>query len=530
MEARRAEGAALSSYWALIVGAAEQRPEAIVASDDRGRSLTRVGLVAEAESVAAALHAGGLGPGDMVSWQLPTTLEALVVLAAAARLGVVQNPVIPILRHREVDFIAGQVRPQLLVVPTSWRGVDHRAMARTITSAHGGDVLELDLSDLDRDEALRLPHGDPTELPPPPAGDGEVRWIYYSSGTTAEPKGVRHSDATIIASANGLLAGIGFTAGDVYPIAWPLAHIGGASMLTASLVGGVQLVLFDSFDPATTAQRMATHRPTLVGTALPFFRALLDAQRRRGSEPLFPELRAGAFGGAPVPAEIHDEMRAVFGIALVGAWGLTEFPNATSAAPTDPAEVCLHTVGRAAPGVEVRVVATAADGTETVCSTDAEGELRLRGPQCFLGYLDPALDAAAFDEDGWFRTGDLGRIDAAGNVRITGRSKEVIIRNAENISVGEIEELLFRVAAVADGAIIGLPDAAHRRAGVRSGQPPPGGLAGARRSGRGLPQRAARPLQVARATRGGRGDPTELDGQGAQARVARPARPLSASR
>ena len=147
-------------------------------------------------------------------------------------------------------------------------------------------------------------------------------------------------------------------------------------------------------------------------------------------------------------------MRATFGVPLIGSWGLTEFPNATSAAPDDSMEVLTTSVGRPASGVSVRAV----DPQGDACATGQEGELLLRGPQCFSGYVDPTLDEASFDADGWFHTGDLGTVDAEGNVRITGRLKDIIIRNAENISVVEVEEMLYRHPAVADAAVLGLPD------------------------------------------------------------------------
>lgn len=441
------------TFWQLVVDAADERPDALVACDDHGRSLTRAELRDRAEAVAAALAERGVGPRSVVSWQLPTVLETLVLLAALARLGAVQNPLIPLLREREVGFITRQVGTTLLVVPPVWRGFDHGALARDLAAEVGFDVLEVDLADLDgRGPGLRLPEGDPAELPPPPADDA-VRWIYYSSGTTAAPKGARHTDFTIMHAAAALIELAGFGDGDTYPIPWPTTHIGGSSMLTVSLRTGMQMLLLDEFHPQVTPQRLIPFRPTALGTAVPMFRAYLDAQAA-SPEPLYPALRFAAFGGAPVPAEIHDEMQAVFGVTLVGAWGLTEFPNATSATIHDSFDVVTTSVGRPVEGVSVRAVKD--DGTE--CGVGEEGELRLKGPQCFAGYVDSALDADAFDADGWFRTGDLGTIDAEGNVRITGRIKDIVIRNAENISVVEIEELLFRHPSVADAAVIGLPD------------------------------------------------------------------------
>jgi acyl-CoA synthetase (AMP-forming)/AMP-acid ligase II len=247
-----------------------------------------------------------------------------------------------------------------------------------------------------------------------------------------------------MASARGMSENLGFGEGDVYPVAYPVAHIGGMTMVTAALRRGGRLVLFDTWDPAATPERAAAHRPTILGSAQPFFRAYLDAQRRHGNEALFPALRTCAAGGAPTPPELIRELSEVFGIrGVVNSWGLTEFPIATCPAPDDPPHVLAQTVGRPSPGVSVRVV---------------DGELRLKGPQCFIGYADPAQDAGAFDDEGWFRTGDLGEVDSGGNVRITGRLKDVIIRNAENISALELVDILLRHRDVADVAVIGVPD------------------------------------------------------------------------
>jgi acyl-CoA synthetase (AMP-forming)/AMP-acid ligase II len=413
-----------------------------VLADDHGRTLTTSQLCAAAEQVAAGL---GVQPGTVVSWQLPTTIEGIVVLAALARAGAVQNPIIPILREREVGLITRTVGTELFITAHTWRGFDHAGMARDL----GLDVVSIDMEGGVGSD-LRLPLADPSGLPAPPRSSTECRWLYFSSGTTADPKGARHSDETVMASARGMNEHLGFGEGDVYPIAFPITHIGGVTMATAALVGGARLVLLDSWDPGSTPERAAAHRPTILGSAQPFFRAFLDAQRRHGDERLFPALRIFAAGGAPTPPELIHELVEVFDVpGVVNSWGLTEFPVATSATPADPPRVLAETVGRASPGVSIREV---------------DGELRLKGAQCFLGYVDPAGDAAAFDAEGWFRTGDLGEIDREGNVRITGRLKDVIIRNAENISALELEDVLLRHPGVADVAVVGVPD---KRTGER---------------------------------------------------------------
>jgi cyclohexanecarboxylate-CoA ligase len=421
------------TFWRLVCSAAETMPERVILADDYGRSLTATQFRDTAERVAAGLD---VAPGEVVSWQLPTTLEAAILMAALSRLDVVQNPVISVLRQREVRIITTQVKTSLFVVPESWRGFSHGDMAREMECR----VLALDFEG-EPGPDLRLPMGDPSTLPAP--DNVPSQWVYYSSGTTAEPKGAKHTDFTLIAASYGMTDLAEFGHDTVYPIAWPFSHIGASTMLTCALRCGMKLVLFDTFDPTTTPERMAAHDPTILGSAQPFFRAYIDAQLRHGDEPLFPKLRAFTAGGAPTPIEMARELIRTFAIRGVPqSYGLTEFPIATSASPHDPENVLLSSIGKPSPGVQLRLV---------------NDEIRLKGPQCFHGYIDPALDAAAFDEDGWLRTGDLAEI-RNDYVFITGRLKDVIIRNAENISALEVEDVLLRHPDIADVAVIGLPD------------------------------------------------------------------------
>ncbi|WP_319448041.1 MULTISPECIES: class I adenylate-forming enzyme family protein [unclassified Mycobacterium] len=434
----------MGTYWELVAAAAARDPDRTVLSDDHGRSLTAQDLHDTACATAAAFAARGVGAGAVVSWQLPTTLETMVVMAALTRLGAVQNPIIPILREKEVGFITAESGTEFLLVPETWRGYGHGALARALAAAGGFEVIVID-HDTSPERGLRCPQGDPSGLPPAPEDDEAARWIYYSSGTTAAPKGVRHSDVSIVAGSAGVVGMVGTAKLDVNPIAFPISHIGGAAMLAAALLTDMRLVLFDAFDPAATPLAIAAHRPTFLGTATPFYVAYLAAQRTHGAEPLFPALRACLAGGGPITPELGRQVRETLGVqGIANAWGLTEFPVATSPSFDAVPDLLDHTVGKPVPGVSVRV----AD----------DGELLLKGPQCFLGYVDAELDADAFDAEGWFRTGDLGTIDAEGNVRVTGRTKDAIIRNAENVSALEVEGVLATCPGVADVAVIGVPD------------------------------------------------------------------------
>jgi acyl-CoA synthetase (AMP-forming)/AMP-acid ligase II len=438
------------TYWALIADAARRQPNRVLLSDEYGRRLSARELHDAACATAAAFAQRGIGAATVVSWQLTTTLETVVVMAALTGLGAVQNPIIPILREHEVGFITGQLATEFLVVPELWRGFGHGELARALAADKGFEVITVDLATPPLGGELRLPRASTDALTAPPSASADTRWVYYSSGTTAAPKGIRHNDASVLAGSRGMVDAMGITSSDVDPIAFPISHIGGAAMVAAALMTGMRLALFEAFDPAATPLAIAAHHPTFLGTATPFFVAFLEAQRAHGARPLFGSLRGCIAGGAPITAELGRQIREAFGLpGIANAWGMTEFPVATSPSLDAEPDVLDYTVGAPVRGVSVRVV---------------DGELRLKGPQCFLGYADSTLDVDAFDNDGWLRTGDLGLIDADGNVRVTGRIKDAIIRNAENVSALEIENVLATHPAVADVAVIGVPD---RSAGER---------------------------------------------------------------
>jgi cyclohexanecarboxylate-CoA ligase len=444
------------SLWELVERRADATPDGLAAVDEDGRTLTWAEAKTQAERAAAGLARMGIGAGDVVSWQLPTWLESKLLVLALARLGAIQNPMLPIYREREVGFITRQARAKLLVVPSTWSGFDFEAMARGIAEQLRAEGHEMHVLVADK----ALPQGDPATLPAPPdPAEEPIRWYFYTSGTTADPKGAQHTDRTILAGAVGMSERLGCSEDDVNAVVFPFTHIGGIGWLFSALVYGFPTVYIERFDPAKTVAMIQQHSVTMAGAGTPFHMAYLAAQRALpAGEDLFPSVRVYCGGGAPKPPQlfydIKSEMSGGRSAGIVSGYGLTEAPIIAMGSISDTEEQLAHTEGRASGGAQLRVVTL--EGKEA--GIGEEGEIRAKAPQLMKGYLDSSLDAEAFDEDGWFKTGDLGRIDADGMVTITGRVKDIIIRNMENVSAKEVEDVLFTHPDIADVAVIGVPD------------------------------------------------------------------------
>ncbi|GGS64483.1 class I adenylate-forming enzyme family protein [Streptomyces violaceus] len=444
---------ALSSsrtLWELVTRRAALTPDRpLFLQDDRSgqRTLTFGALHARAERVAAGLHGMGVRPGTVVAWQLPTRIETALLSFALARIGAVQTPVIPFYRERETGFALRESRAEFFAVPGEWRGFDHAEMARRL-GAKG--VFEA-YGD--------LPDGDPSVLPPPPADGTAVRWIYWTSGTTSDPKGVLHTDRSLIAGGSCLAHALRPSGDDVGSIAFPYAHIGGPDYTVMLLLYGFPAVLFEQFALPDALESYRRHGVTVAGGSTAFYSMFLAEQRKRPGTPVVPTLRLLAGGGAPKPPELYHAVVREMGVQLTHGYGMTEVPMITMGAPDDTPELLATTEGRPPEGMEIRIV---------------DGEVRLRGEAVCQGYLAPGQTAEAFDEEGFLRTGDLGHVTETGHLVLTGRLKDVIIRKGENISAQEIEDLLHRHPAVGDVAVIGLPDAARGELVCAVVEQPPG--------------------------------------------------------
>jgi len=442
------------TIWELVDRRAAASPDRLMLVDAAGRRVTFGELRDRAEVVAAGLLARGVQPGSVASWQLPTRIDTVVLSIALSRLGVVQNPIIHLYREREVGFALRQTGSRLFAVPAEWRGTDYVALAKRaladVPVDRRPEILVVDDG---------LPEGDPSTLPPPPKGsapeDAPIRWIYYTSGSTADPKGVRHTDQTLIAGGWGLAAALDMSADDVGSIAFPFAHIAGPDYLVTMLAVGFPAVLVEAFSVPDVLPLFREHAVTMVGGSTAFYVAYLAEQRKQPGVPILPSLRLMSGGGAAKPPEIHAEVRdEIGGRGVVHGYGMTEVPMIVNGSPHDTDEQLANTDGRPVEGAEVRIVRL--DGRPA--SAGEEGEIRVRGPMVFHGYTDPALTADAFDGDGFFRTGDLGKLRPDGHLTITGRLKDVIVRKGENVSATEVEAVLYQHPKVAEVAVIGLPD------------------------------------------------------------------------
>lgn len=438
------------TLWELMERRVDATPDALMAVDEDMRTLTFAEYWSEAERAAAGLLASGISSGDVVSFQLPTWIESLVLVAALSRLDVVQNPLLPGCRQREVGFCVTQADAKLLVVPSVWRGFDFEAMATDLATDKG------DMRVLVSDRAL--PQGDPSTLPPRndplDAPDQAVRWLFYTAGTTAEPKGARHTDATIAAAARGMAQRLALIEADRNALAFPFTHIGGLTWLFASLQSGCSNILMEGFDPEETPEVLSREGATLAGSGTFFHQAYL-AYQRKVLRPVFPNVRAFPGGGAPKPPTLVAQVRVLFDAPVLSGYGLTEAPVLTMADVSDTDDELAVSEGKALPGVELKLVTLHG----VIAPQGVEGEIRAKAPQLMLGYLDPSLDADAFDDEGFFRTGDLGRLDARGNLVVTGRVADVISRKGENVSARDLEERLLTHPRIADVAVVGLPDA-----------------------------------------------------------------------
>ncbi len=434
---------------------------AITVADGGRRDLTWAEIDALSWRAAAGLHRLGLGKDDVLACQLPNSWEFVVLHLACCKLGVVFNPVMPIFRERELRFMLRHGEAKVFAVRKLLRGFDHEVMAEGMRpdlpdlqhvivgggkGANGFEALLLDPA-LEVDEALR-------SLSRRARGDANtVCQLIYTSGTTGEPKGVMHTANTMLSNLVAYAERLGLGGADTILMASPMAHQTGFMYgLLMPVMLGAPMVVMDGWDRDVAASLIAEEQVTFTMASTPFLMDLSNAVEAQGTDSS--SLRIFLCAGTAIPGPLVERAQSVLGAKVLSAWGMTENGAVTAVAPTDPDARSIQTDGSALPGMELQV----RDAGGRPVAPGEEGKLYVRGCSNFVGYLKrPEWNAT--DADGWFDTGDIARMDAAGYIRICGRAKDVIIRGAENIPVVEVEALLYKHPAVHQVAIVAYPDA-----------------------------------------------------------------------
>jgi acyl-CoA synthetase (AMP-forming)/AMP-acid ligase II len=417
-------------------------------SDSRPAEATLAELHRRSLGLAGALRSLGLGPGDVVAIQVPNWLEGALVFQAALTLGVVVLPIIHIYGPSEVGFILRESGARAFFCPDRWRHIDYleridrldrSELPRlehviVIGEACPPDALTFDRLEARSDPAFERPVVDPDD----------VCLLVYTSGTTADPKGVQHSHNTLLAEVRKPRS----SSGGPPPVvlsAFPAGHIAGVIGTARLYLDGGRTLLMDAWDADEAARLIEEHRVTSTAGTPFHLSGLLDAAKAGGRD--LSSLRAYVTGAASVPPALVERADAA-GIPTLRSYGSSEHPTISAGSPGDTAERRRSTDGRLLPGNEVRILD---DGGRDL-EPGRAGEIASRGPELFVGYRDADLDAEAF------LPGDVGVMDEQGYLRITDRKKDVIIRGGENIASKAVEDVLARHPAVRESAVVGMPD------------------------------------------------------------------------
>lgn len=417
-------------------------------------------LARMADRIAVGLSRLGVGRGDIVACQLPNWWQFTLTYLACSRIGAVMNPLMHIFRERELSFMLQHGEAKVVIAPQTFRGFDFEQMITALqpTLPHLKHVVVVGGSGANSFDAL-LSGPEWEQQPDAQAiltahrpGPDEVTQLIYTSGTTGEPKGVMHSANTVMANIIPYAERLHLGADDVVLMASPMAHQTGFMYgLIMPILLQASAVLQDVWEPTKAIALINAEKSSFTMASTPFLTDL--ARTVADSGVAVPSLRTFLCAGAPIPGPLVEQARKALGAKIVSAWGMTENGAVTLTRLEDDDERSFNTDGCPLPGVEIKVV----DVDGNALPPGEPGKLLLRSCSNFGGYLHRA-HLNATDADDWFDTGDLARIDERGYLRITGRSKDVIIRGGENIPVVEVESLLYRHPAIAMAAIVAYPD------------------------------------------------------------------------
>lgn len=453
--------ASLADYWQQT---ARAMPDKIAVVDNHGASYTYSALDHAASCLANWMLAKGIESGDRIAFQLPGWCEFTVIYLACLKIGAVSVPLLPSWREAELVWVLNKCQAKMFFAPTLFKqtrpvdlilplqnqlpqlqqlvGVDKLAPA---TSALSLSQIIADNTPLTT--AITV-HGD------------ELAAVLFTSGTEGLPKGVMLTHNNILASERAYCARLNLTWQDVFMMPAPLGHATGfLHGVTAPFLIGARSVLLDIFTPDACLALLEQQRCTCMLGATPFVYDLLNLLEKQPAD--LSALRFFLCGGTTIPKKVARECQQR-GIKLLSVYGSTESSPHAVVNLDDPLSRFMHTDGYAAAGVEIKVV----DDARKTLPPGYEGEEASRGPNVFMGYFDePELTARALDEEGWYYSGDLCRMDEAGYIKITGRKKDIIVRGGENISSREVEDILLQHPKIHDACVVAMP---NERLGERS--------------------------------------------------------------
>ncbi len=426
------------------------------------KRFTYLEMARMADRIAVGLSRLGVGKNDVVACQLPNWWQFTLTYLACSRLGAVLNPLMHIFRERELNFMLTHGEAKVMIAPKTFRGFDYEKMIGAIMG-NLPDLKHLVIVDGDGANSFEALLSGPAWEDAADAqpiltrnrpGPDDITQLIYTSGTTGEPKGVMHSANTVMANIIPYAQRLNLGADDVVLMASPMSHQTGFMYgLMMPIMLKASVVLQDVWEPARAIELIKTEKVSFTMASTPFLTDLTRVVAESGQG--VPTLKTFLCAGAPIPGPLVEQARAVLGTKIVSAWGMSENGAVTLIKLDDDDERAFTTDGIALPGVELKVVDVDASGP--ALPAGEAGKLYVRSCSNFGGYLK-RQQWNATDAEGWFDTGDLARMDEQGYIRITGRSKDVIIRGGENIPVVEVEAMLYRHPAVAIAAVVAYPD------------------------------------------------------------------------
>ena len=453
--------ASLADYWQQT---ARAMPDKIAVVDNHGASYTYSAIDHAASCLANWMLAKGIESGDRIAFQLPGWCEFTVIYLACLKIGAVSVPLLPSWREAELVWVLNKCQAKMFFAPTLFkqtRPVDLilplQNQLPQLQQIVGVDKLAPATSSLSLSQII----ADNTSLTTAITTHGdELAAVLFTSGTEGLPKGVMLTHNNILASERAYCARLNLTWQDVFMMPAPLGHATGfLHGVTAPFLIGARSVLLDIFTPDACLALLEQQRCTCMLGATPFVYDLLNLLEKQPAD--LSALRFFLCGGTTIPKKVARECQQR-GIKLLSVYGSTESSPHAVVNLDDPLSRFMHTDGYAAAGVEIKVV----DDARKTLPPGCEGEEASRGPNVFMGYFDePELTARALDEEGWYYSGDLCRMDEAGYIKITGRKKDIIVRGGENISSREVEDILLQHPKIHDACVVAMSD---ERLGERS--------------------------------------------------------------